>query len=240
MDLPLIRAPFDRPLVLSAITDAELNDLLSRLGLFPGQAFVRENEEVLVYPVRVRSGGRDVVLGGGMAMRVIVHLDSGARLPLTDMVPGQTGHLEGITCTAHLAEALSVLGIGENETITCLRRLPHMDYTVLVGKGHRERISEGLAAKIWGCIGDRHLQFVSSGKGQPFDVEKILGGTRSFNILKEKGIYPGGRLTLQAVAPAQTIAMTSHEPVVITTDDGLHLHLRPGQAGHILVSLKKP
>jgi Fe2+ transport system protein FeoA len=235
MTISLTQAPFDRPLILSDIIDSELETLLSRLGLVRGHAFSRENEEVLQHPVRVRTISDDVVIGGGMAMRVIVHLEDGRRLPLTDMTTGQCGHIEGSVGSTHLSEAMTILGLQEGKTITYRRQLPSMDYTVLIDKKQRQRIPEGMAAKIWGRIGDRHLQFVSAGKDQPFRIEKILGARRSMEALAEKGILPGRIITLEAVAPAQIITMAVHNPVVITTDDGLHLHLSAGQAEQILV-----
>jgi Fe2+ transport system protein FeoA len=237
MDIPLNEAPFGKPLILSAITSPELEDLLSRLGLFLGHTLVREDEEVLLHPVRVRSAGGDVVLGGGMAMRVIVHLEDGRRMPLTDLSAGETGHIEGNTGSRYLSEALAVLSLSEDDPITYLRQLPHMDYSVVVGENRRERLNEGVAAKIWGRLGGRRIQFVLAGKGQPFVVEKILGGARVINGLAEKGIAPGVSMRLEAVAPAQALSMAVHEPVVITTDDGLHLHLRPGQAQRFRVKL---
>lgn len=235
MQMPLTNAAFDKPLTVAAITNGKLEAMLAHLGLFPGRVVFRQNEEILRHPVRVRSRRNEVVLGGGMAMRVIVHLDDGRRMPLSDMEPGQTGHIEGTTCSGMLSESLEVLGLCDDESITCIRKLPHMDYTIRVDPDRRERITEGLAAKIWGRAADRSVQFISAGKDQEFVVEKILGGSRSFNALGEKGISPGKTIVLESVAPAQTLAMTHHEPVVITTDDGLHLHLKPGQAKRILV-----
>lgn len=239
MTIPLTKAPFDRSLVLSDIPKPELNTLLSRLGLFRGQVLVREDEEVLLHPVRVRGPRDEVVLGGGMAMRVIVHLDDGRRMPLMDMTPGQRGHIEGTTGSINLADTLRTLGLQEGEEIVYLRQLPPMDYTVVAGTKEKQRIPEGMAAKIWGCIGDRHLQFVSAGKGRPFLVEKILCGSRSLEACKARGIIPGQTISLHAVAPAQIFRMAAHTPVVISTEDGLHLHLRPKQAEHILVALLK-
>ena len=44
----LSQAPFDHSLVLKKIKDPDLEALLSRLGLFRGDTFVRENEEILL------------------------------------------------------------------------------------------------------------------------------------------------------------------------------------------------
>jgi Fe2+ transport system protein FeoA len=238
MDIPLTEAPFGKPLILSAITRPELEDLLSRLGLFLGHTLMREDEEVLLHPVRVRSACGDVVLGGSMALRIIVHLDDGRRLPLTDLSTGDTGHIEGTTCSYSLCEALAVLNLNENDPITYLRQLPHMDYSVIVGENRRERLNEGVAARIWGRLGEQRTQFVFAGKGQAFVVEKVLGGARAVKALRGKGISPGVSIRLEAVAPAQALSLAAHEPVVITTDDGLHLHLRSRQAGCIRVKVE--
>ena len=238
MDTALTNAPFDSPLKLVSIEDPELEALLSHLGLYQGHTFTRLDEEVLLHPVRLQGPTGEVVLGGGMAMRIIAHLDDGWRIPLIDMTNGQTGHIEGTTGSRKMMEAMGVLGLNENDPITYLRKLPHMDYTVLVDDGRRERISEGLAAKIWGEVDRRPIQFVSAGRGQLFKVIMIFGGRQVAHALTEKGIAQGAILKLESVSPAQTFAMASHEPVVITTDDGLHLHLRRGQAKNIMVAVK--
>ena len=238
MDMPLNEAPFDRPLTLVAFTDAQMENQFLRLGLARGRTLVREDEEILLQPVRVRTAQAEVVLGGRMAMRVIVHLDDGRRMPLSDMRAGQTGHIEGTTALGRLTEVLAELELHPDEPVTCVRKLPRMDYIVRVDRSRRERITEGMAAKIGGRIGQRLVQFVSAGKGQPFLVETILGGERAVETLAAKGIAPGQTIFLEAVAPAQTIALTTREPVVITTDDGLHLHLTPNQAQGIRVQPK--
>ena len=233
MTIPLNQAPFERLLTITNITEPGIKALLSRLGLFRGDTVVRENEEVLVHPVRVRGVKGEVVLGGGMATRVIVHLDDGRRMPLVDMKPGQRGYIECTTGSINLTDALNTLGLKEDEEMVYLRQLPRMDYTVVVRKNATVRIPEGMAAKIWGRIGERHLQFVSTGKGQPFFVEKLLGGSRSLDALGKKEIRVGQTIFLDAVAPAQIFNMATHASVVISTNDGLHLHLRPGQAEHL-------
>jgi Fe2+ transport system protein FeoA len=235
MNTPLNEAPFDRPLTLVGFSDAEMEARFLHLGLERGRTLVRENEEILLQPVRVRTPQGEAVLGGRMAMQVIVHLGDGRRMPLSDLHPGQSGHIEGTSGRGRMAEVLLELGLRPDAPVTFIRKLPPMDYTVRVDRNRRERITEGLAAKIGGRIGDRPAQFVSAGKGQPFRVEKILGGERAAETLAAKGIVPGRTIALEAVAPAQTVALTTREPVVITTDDGLHLHLRPGQARRIRV-----
>ena len=104
-----------------------------------------------MHPVRVRGVKGEVVLGGGMATRVIVHLDDGRRMPLMDMKPGQRGHIKGTTGSINLADALNTLGLKEDGEIVYLRQLPRMDYTVVVRKNATVRIPEGMAAKVWGA-----------------------------------------------------------------------------------------
>lgn len=235
MEILLSDAPFDIPLTLSRVTRAEVDTMLSQLGLYRGQTFYREHEEVLLHPVRVRTSHGDVVLGGMRAMCIVVHLDDGRKMPLLELSAGQTGHIEGASCPKDVAETLAVLGIDKDEPITFLRQLPPMEYTIMVGEKRRTVLNEGRASKIWGAIGERRLQFVSAGKGQPFLVEKILGGSRACEALEEKGIAPGKTISLVNVAPSQTLSLTTREPVVITTENRLHFHLPVDQAKCIYV-----
>ena len=120
------------------------------------------DQEVLVRPVRVRGPKGEAVLGGGMAMKVVVHADDGRKLPLAEMGANETGHIEGITGGPGLSGALSVLGLGISDRVCFLRTLPPMEYITLLESGIRVRLTEGMAAKIWGRTTGEPLQYISA------------------------------------------------------------------------------
>ncbi|MFH1137682.1 MAG: FeoA domain-containing protein [Pseudomonadota bacterium] len=238
MYLPLTKAAFGDLVVMEKIIDSDLAGRLRQMGLFEGSEIVRLNQEVLVQPVRVRGPGGEVVLGGGMAMKIVVHLDDGRKLPLVEMRSGETGHLEGLTGSPDLSAALETLGLGPNCRLVFIRKLPPMEYVTLVSEGGRVRLTEGMAAKIWGLMQGRAIQFVSARSGEKFLTRKIIGGPGSRRMLLARGIEPGKTLVLEKVAQAQSVHSNLQNPVVISSREGLRLFLTPEDGKKILV--RKP
>lgn len=149
----LIDAPLGRTLILVKVEDLSMEMRLRRMGLFEGSSLTRLDEEVLIQPVRVRGPGGEFILGGGMASRIVAHLDDGRKLPLVELKPGESGHIEGVTCGGSLEKTLKTLGVRENDEITFVRKIPPMEYITLVEEEKRIRLNEGMAAKIWGRMG---------------------------------------------------------------------------------------
>lgn len=237
MSMSLTEAPLDKTLILAKVADPALALRLKRMGLFEGSEIVRLDKEVLVQPVRVRGpGGEEAVLCGGMAMKIVVHLEDGRKLPLAEMERGESGHIEGLTGGPGLAGALEVLGLKIDDRIDCIRKLPPMEYIAHIEGSRRVRLTEGMAARIWGRMGDRLLQFASARVGEPFRVRDILGGNRATAMLCSRGIEAGKTLILEGVAQAQSLKDGFRNPVVISSREGLRLFLETKDATRIMVA----
>jgi Fe2+ transport system protein FeoA len=170
-----------------------------------------------------------------MAMKIVVHLDDGRKMPLVEMRPGETGHIEGLTGGPELEGALKTLGLKDGDRITFVRKLPPMEYTTVIAAGGRVRLTEGMAAKIWGRMQDKPQQFVSARTGKEFHVEEIIGGSRARKMLQTLGVEPGKVLVLESVAQAQSLKMGARNPVVLSSREGLRLFLTPEDGRRILV-----
>ena len=120
----LAAAPVGMPLVMERIVGPEFAARLQRLGLYEGVSLTRLDDSVAVGPAKIRGPHGEVTLGGGMAARVVIHLDNDRRQPLLECSPGDSGHVEGITGHRGVEETLATLGIKEDDRITFLRRLP--------------------------------------------------------------------------------------------------------------------
>ena len=231
-------APFEKPLRLVKVADSSLAARLRHMGIFEGMELIRIREDVKLQPLRVRGRSGDAVIGGGMSAKIIVHLDDGRKFPLAEMEPGETGHIEGLTGGTGLSSPLSILGFKNDERITLIRRLPPMEYVVFIEKKGRIRLTESMAAKIWGETGKKMLQFNYAGKGGQFNVKSILGGENARKMLCARGIEPGAVLVLEGVSPAKTLYMSKKNPVVVSTRDGLRLFLEQKNADQIFVKEK--
>ncbi len=236
--VPLSKAPFETPLILKGIKDDTVAEKLEKIGLGIGSEIIRNDDSLELKAVRIRSEKGPVVIGGGMGLKTIVHLDDGRKIPLLEMKPGETGHIEGIIGGKALYNTLKQLGISPNEPIMFERTLPHMNYyTIIKGIGTTV-LSEGDAAKLLGRVDGQTLQFALVPSGKEFLVTEILGGQRAQERIKSKGIRPGTILILDNVQNAEHLRLAKHAQTVITTKDGLHLHL-PENYGKALLVAKK-
>ncbi|CAI3219955.1 ferrous iron transport protein A [Desulfovibrio legallii] len=232
----LAAAPVGMPLVIERIVGPEFAARLQRLGLYEGVSLTRLDDSVAVGPAKIRGPHGEVTLGGGMAARVVIHLDNDRRQPLLECSPGDSGHVEGITGHRGVEETLATLGIKEDDRITFLRRLPPMLYKTVVDDTTTIQINEGLAAKIFGDTPLGPAQFCSVGVGEEFTVRKILGGAHAGESLELSGVRVGSRLNLVQVSAAQVMSFAHHTPVVCSTRDGLRLYFHAKDAEGIHVS----
>jgi len=234
----LTEAPFEKPLLLVRVADSSFAARLRHMGIFEGMELIRIREDVKLQPLRARCRSGDAVIGGGMSAKIVVHLDDGRKLPLAEMTPGETGHIEGLTGGAGLSDALSVLGFKMDERITLIRRLPPMEYVVFLEKKGRIHLTESMAAKIWGETDKKVLQFNYAGKGRQFNVKSILGGENAREMLHARGIEPGAILVLEGVNPAKNFYMSKQNPIIVSTRDGLRLFLEQKNADKVFVKEK--
>jgi Fe2+ transport system protein FeoA len=195
---------------------------------------VRLDETLAVQPVRVRGKKGVAVFSGGMGLKTIVHIDKDdRRVPLLDMKPGETGHIVGATGGHEFVRALECLGFREKDPITLERKLPPMEYLTRMEHGTLLRLSEGDAAHILGEIGGEIRQFSLSSANTGFRVTQLLGGMKAITRLRKLGICEGIVLTLKEVRSKQTVEIGGEDQLMITSRDGLHLHL-PKNAGQMI------
>jgi len=236
--VPLKDAPSGQPLEVVAISNHELAQELARTGLQEGVELVKSARDIPLATLRVRGPKGDAVLSGKMASIIMVHLDDGRKAPLLELEPGEQGHVEGLTATTPITKAFATLGLRENDRITLVRRLPPMDYIALMDGRRRLKISEDVAAKIWGRMGGRELQFSMTKSGEPFEILELFGGPPRQAQMRAMGLAQGKRLVLEGVEQAQTVSLGEQHPVAVTTVDGLRVLLHPQAARETLVRVK--
>ena len=234
----LTNAPFEKSLILAKVADPSLALRFRNMGIFEGMELIRVKEDVKLHPIRVRGSKGDAVIGGGMSSKIIVRLDDGRKSALSEMEPDETGYITGLTGGSGLSRALEVLGFEKDERITLIRRLPPMEYIAFIEKKGRIRLTESMAAKIWGEMDKKMLQFNFAQKKKKFFVKSILGGQNALEMLRSRGIETGIVLTLEGVTPAMNLYMCKKNPIIISTKDGLRLFLKQTDCEQIFVKEK--
>jgi Fe2+ transport system protein FeoA len=235
MEANLAHAPCGVPLTVTRVADERLEIQLGRMGIQPGSAVTRLDEEVALNTVRLRGPKGEVLLGGGMGGKVVVHLDDGRMAPLTELSPGESGHIEAVTGGESLAATLAALGLKDDDRITMVRALPPMEYVARVTGRGRVRLPEGMAAKILGRMGELECQFANAQAGAEFVVTRILGGARARKAIAALDIAVGDHLVLDHVSKASSYRMTAGDRVVLSSRGGLRLFLRRDQADLVIV-----
>lgn len=235
MLLNLLQAPAQTPLLLVRVADPQLEGRLARMGIFPGSQVELLDEEVALHTVRVRGPKGEILLGGGMGGKVVIHLDDGGMRPLTELSPGDTGHIEAVTAGESLTETLRALGLDDGDRIEMIRALPPMEYVAEVRGRGRVRLAEGMAAKILGRMGGLECQFANAQAGKDFMVTRLLGGGRARRAIAALDISPGDVLRLEYVAKAPSYRLSGGDRVVLVSREGLRLFLRRDQAELLVV-----
>jgi len=236
MQSSLDQAPVGRLLRLTAVMHHVLAQRLERMGLYRGCLMHREDEEVVLQPVRVLGPDGEATLSAGMAAKVIVHHDDGHKTPIIEMLPSEAGHIEGLTSGTGMEEGLATLGLHEGGRVQLLRKIPPMHYTARLDGHHRVHFTESAAAKLWGELQGRHTQFANARRDHPFTVSAVLGGRAARQYVEALGIHPGSILVLEHITPADAVAGDSAgERIVVTSEDGLRLYLSKDQAATMVV-----
>ena len=239
MRMTLAQAPVGTSLAVSQIVDSEFASRLSRLGLYQGAKLMRLNKATAIGPAKVRGAKGDAVLSGWLAGQVVIHLDDDRRLPLLECAPGAEGHVEGVSGQAIVEESLRELGIVENDRIEFVRRMPPMNYHVLVNGREHWQLNEGLASHLLGDSASGPAQLSSAGAGEIFTVRRVLAGEDAVEALASMGIVPGSELALEKVSASQELRLSLEGAVACVTKEGVRLYLREQDAAGIYVTAER-
>ncbi len=234
--ITLEEAPGDALLRLVKVIDRKLADSMLRMGLSQGSTLVKvDKEEIVRQSVRVKGTKGGVVLGGGMSAKIMVQKADGTKAPVAQLERDDEGEIVALSGGPGLHDTLQTLGLKIGDRVRLLRKLPPMIYLLVVDRKARVRIQEGVAAKIWGVMDARTLQFTSARVDKEFKVLKTLGGTRVKGYLSILGIDPGVTLVLQGIEQGKRVSYGPKKHLAIDTQEGLRIYFGSKEASLILV-----
>lgn len=207
---------------------------LEDFGIRPGKIITKiepEEERETAPAIRIATKEREGVLGGGMSLKVWVE-HQGSITTLASLPPKTTAVVRELSGGQFMVDAVGLLGIRKGAEIEVLHSLPPMDYVIIVD-GHRVRVGEGAAAKIWGTVEGRPVQLTALGQGRSLVVDKIAGGWTSAEHLRDLGIRPGSKIVVEGVEPKQDLGMGRTQIVRIQNPDGMELWLGEREAKYV-------
>lgn len=232
-----IHAPHGSSLCIERINSEQLEKELFRMGITVGNTVYRMNAELDLHTVKIRHKGGDTVLSGGMGGKVLGHLNDGRIIALTEMKVGEKGHIETVEGGEDLLSTMKSLGLEHGQEFEMIRILPPMEYITLINGKRRERLSEGMAAKILGTLENgEHCQFANTCAGSKFTVEKVIGGENAQKIMAAFNIRSGDILVLELVENAPVFKLSQGDRFILTNKAGLRIYLKKDQAEAIIVS----
>ncbi len=191
-------APFEQLLRIVAITDAEIERELNRVGLRVGSEC---HKHVPTNPpsLRIKGPSGSVVLGGGLTSKVTLNVNSGTKT-LSDIRFEDTAAVKDIKGGCWLQNALRKLGIQPGAKIRLMRRLPPMEYVVRINNRERIKLSEATAARILGSHEEGQVQQFSSARVETdFTITDLVGGRKFSAFLRGLGIASGEKIVLEGL-----------------------------------------
>jgi Fe2+ transport system protein FeoA len=230
----LWEASFDIPLRVVRLGKG-LEDLRD-LGVGKGQVITKLREEIRYPVLLLLTPHRPVLLAGGMSEKVIVE-KGGKELALTDLAAGDRARIVNFKGGKQLRDSLNLLGLTIGEEIQLKTFLPVMRYLCLVNDKRHLALLSGMATKVWGrpATEPESCQLPLSPLGEPFQVERILGGKKAQANLEAMGITSRCSLRLKRIEPLPSISLGEECAIMIETAKGLRLCLDKGQAELIRV-----
>lgn len=175
-----------------------------------------------------------ITLPGHLAERIIISTENVTTGNMQALAEGKTGVVDRIL-DAEAEERLAALGISKGMNIKLERRLPHMEYIVLVEKKQRIRLPESLAAVIIGSSLDQVQQLSFAHRGKPFTVRCIALSDNHFGILCEAGIKVGTEISLEGIEAGKETVLDPEGRIVLYTREGYRLRLSAEMAAQIQV-----
>lgn len=179
---------------------------------------------------------KNITVPGRLAGHVTLRISKSRETKkLYDIAEGKSGTVDEIDDSGGIKEKLAVIGIKEGMRLKLLRRLPHMEYSVLVENKRRVKITEATAAAVIGKIDNRKKQLSLARKGKPFTVEAIAQEGHPDNFLSASGIVPGAVLMLEGIEAGKDIRLDGGDDIYIYTVEGFRLSISNDTARKIIV-----
>lgn len=211
---------------------------LENYGIFPG-GFITKEEPVYFRcrSLKLHSANGNFVIPGKMAYHIHVAstADTLADFHLAELDEGDRAVITMIEKEEHAIFMLGEIGLVENLEVTLLKRLPHMEYRLLIYNKCRLRITESIAASIIGKIDGVTKQFSFAKHNKPFLITAIAQEEAICSFLKQNGIAPGNEIVLEAIEPGENIAIDSRQDVIFYSSNGAKLGVSNETAAQILV-----
>ena len=170
---------------------------LEDLGIKEGTVLTIKAEHVFHEhrgPLHLKVGERSLILGQGMADKVIVD-KQGIATTLLKLEANEKGIVKGISGGKEKEELFKNLGITEGKEIIMLKHLPEEVFTLKV-KEMEFDLGSGEVSKVFVKKDGETLQLNHLNTGESGEVIDILGGTHVEQRLKEVNIEPGVVVTV--------------------------------------------
>jgi len=221
---------------IADIKDGSLANRLATYGLFKNSVITKiDPDDVQYATLKVNSKNGTAAIPGQLSKTILVRSGRGQAKSIYDIAEGKSANVAAIDGCEKTKARLSVLGIEEGVRLKVLKRLPHMEYVVLVDQKKRLRVSEAIASVIVGETLNQHKQFSFARKGKDFKVKTIQAGKKIQSYLSNVGIEEGVTICLEGIEPGKNIVFDENGTLSVYAMDGFRLIMTEENAEKIMV-----
>jgi len=221
---------------IAEIRDDQLSRKLASYGIFINSLIMKTDPDAAQFAtLKVSTKRGTAAIPGQLAKDVKVRAGRGALKSIYEMEEAKSANVAEIEGCEKVSARLKALGIEKGVKFKLLRRLPHMEYIVLVNKHTRVRLSEAIVAAIMGESLNMHKQFSFARKGRLFTVKSIVAGEKITSYLKSVGILEGAEISLEGIEAGKHIPFEESGTISIYASEGFNLLLSAASAEQIFV-----
>ncbi len=233
----ILSADILRNLRIVKILDNELAVKLSSFGVNVNSYIVKTNSDNNKFAtLKIFCRQKNIIIPGRYAKFIKIKKNKNSEeQELYDLGEGQSAVIGSIDNLNDLKDRLSLLGIKTGMSFKLIRKLPHMEYSILVSNKRRVRLTEALAATIIGKTEGKKKQLSFARRNKLFKVETVLYSGIAKNFLSESGIVEGAEILLEGIEAGKDICVDDFGDNYIYTSEGFRLSLSDENADKVIV-----
>lgn len=221
---------------IAEIKNIQLANDIGSYGIYKNSIVMKVDSDDLNYAtLKLQTKDGTCTVWGHLAKKIFVKAGKQASKNIYDVEEGKTAILESVQGCETFQERLAFLGLVPGRRIKVQKRLPFMQYMVLIDGKIRVKLSEAIASTLFGVCMGKEMQFSFARKDKPFLVTKIISGEKMGLYLSEIGIDEGAEIQLTGIEPGKQVIFDEDASIALNVLEGYRLLISPETAKAIKV-----
>lgn len=222
--------------VLDEVIDDNLARRLAGVGIKPGTELHISLEPAAERSVQVLAKHGMVILDPGMTAGVFVHHDDDHRTPVSEMFPGESGSIQGITCEHCLEDVLNHLGLQKGSHIQLISHVKPLCYRLLIND-KMVQITQGLACKVLVRHNEKISQMAMILHEADLEILQLLGKNNVRQVYQRLGMRQGTKIKLESVIEFKDHIPMLKKLLIVNSKCGSRIYINNNQARLMMVRM---